>query len=360
MNHIIHKICLFLVCLAILFLPACSSGADNRSRQSNQDTNNQEPDKQKLNGQETAAEDSQNKKLIIGITIYRYDDNFMKLYRTELKRYLEEKYGAEVMMRNARGSQEEQEAQIQQFLEAGCDGIIVNLVDVSKAGKITDLCNNAGVPLVFINREPDEEEQKRWEENEMQTACISTDSRQAGTYQGEMIAQLPDQGDRNRDGIISYVMIMGERGNEDSLLRTEYAVQAMKASGKNIKKLFTSYGNWNKDQGKKIAAKALELHGDQIEVILCNNDAMALGALEAIEESGKTAGKDLYVVGVDALEEAVIAVGEGRMAGTVLNDHTGQSHSAADALTAMISGEKAEVKYSVDYIKITNISTDYQ
>lgn len=293
----------------------------------------------------------------IGVSIYRYDDTFMKLYRSELKQYLEETYHAEVIMRNAGGDQEEQNRQVRQFLSEGCDGIIVNPVEVLAAGGLADACSQAGVPLVFINREPPEAERKRWQENHMAVSCIGTDSRQAGTYQGEIILETPKRGDLNGDGVVSYVMLMGEEGNEDSRYRTEYSIKALEDGGMKTEELFSGNGEWNMDNGKKLTEAALAAYGSRIEVIFCNNDAMANGALEAVEESGRMPGKDICLVGVDALQETVEYIKEGKITGTVLNDHEGQSRTAADTLIEMIGGEEADTRYLVDYIKITMTST---
>lgn len=293
----------------------------------------------------------------IGISIYRYDDTFMKLYRSELKQYLEETYQAEVIMRNAGGDQEEQNRQVDQLISDGCEGIIVNPVEVSAGGGLADTCSQAGVPLVFINREPQEPERKRWEENRMAVSSIGTDSRQAGTYQGQIILETADKGDLNGDGVVSYIMIMGEEGNEDSLYRTEYSIKALEDGGMKTEQLFSGHGDWNKDKGKKLAETALVSYGSRIEVIFCNNDAMANGALEAVEESGLVPGKDILLVGVDALQDTVGYIKEGKITGTVLNDHEGQSRAAADALIKMIGRENVDTRYLVDYIKITTIST---
>lgn len=293
----------------------------------------------------------------IGVSIYRYDDTFMKLYRLELKQYLEETYHAEVVMRNAGGDQKEQDKQVDQFITDGCDGIIINPVEMTAAGELADACSKAGIPLVFINREPKEEEQKRWQDKHMAVSCIGTDSRQAGTYQGEIILETPDKGDLNGDGVVSYAMLVGEEGNEDSRYRTEYSIKALEEGGMKTKELFSGNGNWNKDEGKKLAQEALASYGSRIEVIFCNNDSMANGALEAVEEAGRVPGKDIYLVGVDALQDTVKYIKEGKITGTVLNDHEGQSRTAADTLMKMIDGEDVDVRYLVDYIKVTAIST---
>ena len=97
-------------------------------------------------------------------------------------------------------------------------------------------------------------------------------------------------------------------------------------------------GNWQQDQAQQIVANALGQYGDEVEVVFCNNDAMALGALQAIQSAGRTVGNDIYLVGVDALSEALEDVVAGTMTGTVFNDHFSQSHSAADAAINYLTG----------------------
>lgn len=312
-------------------------------------------------GKETKASETESVEVLeengpkIGVSIYRYDDTFMKLYRSELKQYLEETYHAEVVMRNAGGNQEVQNQQVSQFIADGCKGIIVNPVNINVAGKLADATNQAKIPLIFINRVPKEAEQLRWKENQMAVSSVGTDSRQAGTYQGEIILESPKKGDLNEDGLISYVMLKGEPGNEDSEFRSEYALKALLEGGMKAEMLYEANGDWDRENGKKQAQEAFAQYGKKIEVIFCGNDAIAMGAMEAAKEAGFFPGKDIYLVGVDALQETVQAIQSGDIEGTVLNDHGGQARLAADTLVKMINGEKAETKYLVDYIKITTV-----
>lgn len=336
---------------AVFFSSACQAGSGGKGK-----TETAAEETEHTEGSEESTGENE-ESLKIGVSIYRYDDNFMKLYREELKQYLEETYQAQVAVRNARGEQKEQLAQIGEFIESGVDGILCNLVDTNDAGAVAAACHEAGIPLVFINREPKQEEQEYWKDNQMAVSCVGTDSKQAGTYQGEIILETAKRGDFNGDGTVSCVMIMGEKDNEDSIYRTEYSVKALEDGGMKTEKLFAGYGNWKKEEGRKLAETALSMYGRRIEVIFCNNDAMANGAVEAVEAAGRVAGKDIYLVGVDALEETVRYIKEGKVTGTVLNDHEGQSHTAADVLVKMISGEEAETRYLVDYVKISTIST---
>ena len=345
MKCLIRRTVFFFLVLVVAFAVGCAGKSD-------QPKSEESSDKEAGTEEIEATEGPK-----IGISIYRYDDTFMKLYRSELKQYLEETYHAQIIMRNAGGDQDEQNRQIREFIDSKCNGIIINPVETLAAGTIADTCSQAGIPLVFINSEPDESERKRWEDRHMAVSSVETDSKQAGTYQGQIILETPRKGDRNNDGIVSYVMIKGEEGSDAARYRSEYSIKALEEAGVKTEELFSGTGNWNREEGKKLAAQALSMYGPRIDVIFCNNDAMANGALEAVEEAGMIPGKDISLVGVDALLETVEYIKEGKITGTVLNDHQGQSHTAADALIRLIQGEDTETRYLVDYIKITMNST---
>lgn len=302
---------------------------------------------------ETGKETSETAKdFTVGICIYKFDDNFMTLYREELKSYLEATYNAKVTVMDGKGDQAEQTNQIQNFITQGVDLLILNLVQASSTEVIADMCAEAGIPVVFINREPSEDELNRWKANGINATYVGADARQSGTFQGEIILEQKDKGDINGDGVVNYVMIIGDPENVDAQYRTEYSVKALKDAGMQVKELFAQRGDWDQAKGQELAANALTQFGNEVEVIFCNNDAMANGAKVAIESAGRTVGKDIYLVGVDALDETVQYVKEGTVTGTVLNDHVGQSHSAADVGAKMVGGTKVEVKYTVDYVKV--------
>lgn len=291
--------------------------------------------------------------LDIGICIYKFDDNFMTLYRTELKAYLEAG-GATVTVMDGKNDQAEQTNQIQNFITKGVDVLIVNLVQSSAAEQITDQCNAAGVPVVFINREPEASEEERWRTEGIQATYVGADARQSGTYQGEIVANLENKGDANGDGTVGYVMVMGDPENVDAQYRTEFSIKALEDAGITVEKIDEQRGDWDQAKGQEIVANALTANGDKIDVIFCNNDAMALGALQAIEANGRVVGKDIYLLGVDALTEALENVKSGKMTGTVFNDHIGQSHAAAEIAGKFASGDDVDAVNMVDYIKVTS------
>lgn len=298
------------------------------------------------------GKDSKVKTYKVGVCIYKFDDNFMTLYRKEIENYFKTKetdtVKYEVTTVDGKGDMNEQTNQVDNFLAQKVDVLIINLVQSSSAATITEKCKQANVPVVYINREPSEADMKAWDK----ICYVGADARQSGTYQGEIIASLPDKGDANGDGVVSYVMIMGDPENVDAQYRTEYSIKALTDAGIKVEKLFEQRGDWQQEKGQELAANALASFGDKIDVIFCNNDAMALGAYQAIVAAGRTVNKDIYLVGVDALEECQEMVKNGTMTGTVLNDHVGQSHSAVDAAIKYINGETNDTYIWVDYQKI--------
>lgn len=288
----------------------------------------------------------------VGVCIYDYKDNFMTQYREELRHYLTETWQAQVYMADSQGSQEEQNRQVRQFLEQGSDVLIINVVEAEAVASLTDLCREASVPVVFINRRPESEEIRRWEQEGIPAAYVGTDARQSGAYQGEIVLSLPNQGDFNGDGSVGYVMITGPEDNQDARYRTEYSVKALEEAGVSVKKLMERCGNWREEEGYQLVSNALFRFGREIEVIFCNNDAMANGARKAVLEMGRSVGKDICLVGVDALRETIGYVKEGTVTGTVFNDYVTQSHTASDVAVKLAGGEKADGEYLVDYVKI--------
>ena len=183
---------------------------------------------------------------------------------------------------------------------------------------------------------------------------VGCDDRQSGTFQGEIISDLGlDALDFNGNGKVDYIMVEGDPENVDAQYRTEFSVKALEDAGLKVNCLTDQVGNWQQDQAQQIVANALGQFGNDVEVVFCNNDAMAMGALQAIQSAGRTVGKDIYLVGVDALSEALEAVIAGNLTGTVFNDHFSQSHSAADAAINYLTGAGNEHYIGCDYVKVT-------
>ena len=294
----------------------------------------------------------------VGVAIYQYNDNFMTLYRQEIEAYFKTletdtvKYN--ITMVDSKNDMAEQTNQIDTFITQGMDVIILNLVQTSSAEVLIDKIVAADIPLVLINREPLGETDESYPGiiNNASVCYVGADARQSGTYQGEIVLALEDKGDVNGNGKVDYVMIIGDPENPDAQYRTEFSIKALTDAGVAVNCLVSNVGNWDQTKGQEIAAAALAQFGDEIEVIFCNNDGMALGAAAAIEAAGRVVGEDIYLLGVDALDECQEMVQAGTMTGTVLNDHIGQSHTAVDVAVKALNGEAIDNYYWVDYLKV--------
>ncbi len=293
----------------------------------------------------------------VGICIYKFDDNFMTLFREELVDYLVSLGFTEsnITVVDSKNDQAEQTNQINNFITQKVDVLIVNLVNSSAAATVTDTINASGIPVVYINREPEVAEEERWVAEGIKATYVGADAKQSGTFQGEVLLDLgKDVVDINGDGKVQYIMIQGDPENIDAQYRTEYSVKALTDAGWEVELLgAVQRADWDQATAQQKVQDALSQYGEKIEVIFCNNDAMALGAKQALDAAGRKVGEDVFLLGVDALTEALELVQSGGMTATVFNDHIGQSHTAAEAAAAFINGEEVPNTYVVDYVKVT-------
>ena len=287
----------------------------------------------------------------IGVCIYKFDDAFMTTYRNALQEILEGK-GYKVTVVDGNNDQAKQNEQINTFITQKVDALIINPVMTSAADQIIGTVKEAGIPTVLINREPTAEQMAAYDK----LVYVGCDAAQSGTFQGELILETANKGDINGDGKVSYIMIQGDPENIDAKLRTEYSVKALTDAGIQVEELDLQRGDWDRNRGQEIAQNDLAKFGDQIEVVFCNNDDMAIGALQAIQAAGRKVNEDIYLVGVDALDAALNEVMNGNMTGTVLNDAVGQATEAVNQMELLLNGTTygaGEQSVYVPYVKVT-------
>lgn len=287
----------------------------------------------------------------IGVCIYQFTDAFMTTYRNTLQEILEGK-GYQVTVVDGANDQAKQNEQINTFITQGVDALIINPVMTSAADQIISTVKAAGIPTVLINREPTAEQMAVYDK----LVYVGCDAAQSGTFQGELILDTANKGDFNGDGKVSYIMVQGDPENIDAQLRTEYSVKALKDAGIEVEELNLTRGDWMRERGQEIVANDLAQFSDKIEVVFCNNDDMAIGALQSIQAAGRKVNEDIYLVGVDALDAALNEVKAGNMTGTVLNDAKGQATAAVEEMEKLLGGatySSGNQSVYVDYVKVT-------
>ena len=251
--------------------------------------------------------------LRVGLALYTQDDTFISTIVQDLERIAQEEELARdikinLSVADGRSNQTTQLEQVDRLITWGCDVLCVNIVDRTAAAVLIDKAEEAGVPLIFFNRQPVAEDMERWD----QLYYVGARAEEGGILQGQLVlkAWLSDRErlDKNGDGILQYVMLEGEPGHQDALLRTEYSIQVLSEAGVELEKLGSDTGNWKRGPAATKMGQWLEEFGDQIEAVIANNDDMALGAIDAY---GQTDWELPLVVGVDATAPALQAVAEG-------------------------------------------------
>lgn len=202
-----------------------------------------------------------------------------------------------------------------------------------------------------------EEDLERWEE----LYYVGADAFESGQLQGEILVEQCEQDfvsiDTNGDGILQYVMLEGEAGHNDSMVRSMSVINKITVSGYTVEKLADEIANWNREQASTKMTPFLNSYGSEIEVILANNDDMALGAADALKARGMDSQSDDWpvILGVDGTDVGLKAVEKGELLGTVLNDAKGQARGMLELAGSLILKKDLSPEYTLQdgkYIRL--------
>ncbi|ALB70014.1 galactose/glucose ABC transporter substrate-binding protein MglB [Cronobacter muytjensii] len=274
----------------------------------------------------------------IGVTIYKYDDNFMSVVRKAIEKEASASSDVQLLMNDSQNDQSKQNDQIDVLLAKGVKSLAINLVDPAAAGTVIEKARGQNIPIVFFNKEPSRKALDSYDK----AYYVGTDSKESGIIQGDLIAKhwKANAGwDLNKDGQIQYVLLKGEPGHPDAEARTTYVIKELNDKGIKTQQLQLDTAMWDTAQAKdKMDAWLSGPNANKIEVVIANNDAMAMGAVEALKAHNKSA---VPVFGVDALPEALALVKSGALAGTVLNDANNQAKATFDLAKNLAAGKGA-------------------
>jgi len=292
------------------------------------------------------SEEKDVKNIKIGVTLYSQYDTFISELMTEFTEYAadkEESSGVAINLEilDASQSQLTQNEQVKNLIDKGCDVVCVNLVDRTEPTTITDLAENNQVPIIFFNRELVTEDLERWSE----LYYVGADASQSGVLEGEIAADAFKKNadiDKNGDGICQYVVLEGEAGHQDSIVRTEYSVNTMVEKGVETEKLGYAIANWNRAQAQTKMAALLTQFDGKIEMIIANNDDMALGAVDALKEAEIPQEEWPAIFGIDGTDVGQTALSKGELKGTVYNDKEGQAQAMLSLAMQLAAGGSLE------------------
>ncbi len=302
----------------------------------------------------------------VGVCIYKFDDTFMTGVRNNMTEQAKT-LGATLDIVDSQNKQPTQNEQVDTFITKGVNALAVNPVDRTAAAPLVDKAKAKSLPIVFLNREPEEDVMKSYDK----VWYVGAKAEESGTMSGQIVAdyfKANKDADKNGDGKIQYVMLQGEPGHQDATLRTEYSVKAIQEAGFEPVKLAADTAMWDKVKATDLMNTFISSQGlDKIEAVLANNDDMALGAIEALKAKGYNTGdksKYIPVVGVDATAPALEAMANGSLLGTVLNDGENQGKATVNISVAAAQGKeinKDNIGYDVTdgkyvwipYVKVT-------
>lgn len=281
-------------------------------------------------------------KLYVGVTYYNQSDTFLNglldSFKEELASYEGDTLQTTIMIRDAGGSQRSQEDQVEELIDAGCNVLCVNLVERSDPSVIIDLATENGVPIIFFNREPVREDMQQSD----MLYYVGAPAEQSGVLQGEQAADYiaaHPEADRNGDGKLQYAVLEGEAGHQDAIIRTETVAETLTDRGVELEKLDCQIANWNRAQAQNRTEQMIASYGTRIELILANNDDMALGAIDAYDKLGYTEDSRPAIFGIDGTDDGLTAIEEGKLQGTVYNDKERQAQAMAQIAVALVTGE---------------------
>ena len=311
----------------------------------------------------------------VHVFYYTYSDTYISSVRSSLDKALEDR-GIGYQDYDGNGNQTTQTEQIRTAITKGARALLVNIVNTGSddaANEIVGLARDAGIPLIFFNREVSDTVIKGYDN----CVFVGTSAIESGILQGEMIGEYLLKNynavDLNKDGVISYIQFKGEEGNNEAIYRTQYSVikanEALNGAGKPSLRFYdpansNNYhvdqnGQWSAAAANEYMTTALASHStannNMIELVICNNDSMAEGAISALKTAGYNNGGSsvsIPVFGVDATEAAKTLIREGAMAGTVEQDAKGM----ADALALLAGNALDEAKALMDGTE--NLSID--
>ncbi len=281
----------------------------------------------------------------VGVSIANFDDNFLTVLRNGMSDYATEVGGVSLQIEDAQNDVSKQMNQVQNFAAAGVDAIIVNPVDTDATVALTQIAEQAGIPLVYVNRMPVNIDQLPPNQ-----AFVASNEVESGTLQTKEVCRL-------LGGKGNVVVIMGELSNQAARQRTQDikdVIATPECAGMKIVDEQTA--NWQRTQAFDLMSNWITA-GVPMDAVIANADEMAIGATQALKASGKNLD-EIVIAGIDGSRDARAAMKAGEIEVTVFQDAFGQGRGAIDTTLKILKGESFEQKTFIPFELITAANVD--
>lgn len=279
----------------------------------------------------------------IGATISRFDDNWLTVMRNGMTEHAASLDGVNLQMEDATDDLAKQIDQVKNFVASGVDAIIVNIVDTSAGAAVTEAAGD--VPLVFVNREPDNV-------NELPPtqAFVASNEIESGTLSAFQVCNNL-RADGKAGGARGYLM-NGQLSNQAAVQRTKDVYDVIGMDMCNFMEIIAEApANWSRDEAQDLMTNWMA-SGEPFDFVLANNDEMAIGAIQAMKAAGMDMS-EVQVGGVDASQDALVMMQAGDYDVTVFQDAFGQGAGSVDTAIALAKGEKVDQKVYIPFLLVT-------
>jgi len=281
----------------------------------------------------------------IGVSMDMFDDNFLTVLRNGMAEYAKTLPGVTLQIEDAKDDVSKQLSQVQNFIANGVDAIIVNPVDTSATAAITKAAADAGVPLVYVNRQPADVDKLG-----PKAAFVASNEAESGTLEAKQMCKL-------LGGKGNILVMEGVLSNQSAVQRTQdvhEVISTPDCSG--IKVVAEQTANYDRTQAQNLMTNWLS-KGLKFDAVVSNNDEMAIGALQAMKSAGMDT-KSAIVGGIDATQDALASMKSGDLKVTVFQDAAGQGKGAVDAALALAAGKPVEKKVYIPFLLVTPANMD--
>ncbi|MDT9632063.1 sugar ABC transporter substrate-binding protein [Pseudomonas marginalis] len=282
----------------------------------------------------------------VGVSMSAFDDTFLTYLREDMDKQAKsypKGDGVQLQFEDARADVVKQLSQVENFISQKVDAIIVNPVDTASTKNIINAATKAGIPLVFVNRRPDQKDLPK------DVVAVTSDDVEAGKLQMQYIAE-------KLGGKGKIVILLGDLANNSTTNRTK-GVKEVLTKYPDIKIEQEQTGIWLRDKGMTLVNDWLT-QGREFNAVLANNDEMAIGASMALKSAGKEKGSVL-IAGVDGTPDGLNAITKGDMAASAFQDAKGQAVGSVEAARKMAKKEPVEQNVIIPFQLITpeNVAT---
>lgn len=288
----------------------------------------------------------------IGVSMALFDDNFLTVLRNGMIKHSEDQKDVLVQVEDAQNDVGKQLSQIQNFIASGVDAIVVNAVDTDATVAMSKAAEEAGIPLVYVNRQP-----VNVEELPKDQAFVASDEKESGTLQTQEVCRLlKAQGLKEARVLV----MIGELSNQAARVRTQDIKDVIATPECSFMKIVEEQtANFIRTQGADLMTNWLSA-GVQFDAVIANNDEMAIGAIQSLKAAGR-AMDSVVVAGIDGTQDAMAAMAAGELDATVFQNADGQGRGAIDTALKLARKEAVEQRVYVPFELVTPANlTQYQ